>query len=141
MREESIAHGIPYPVVDRALAQVFFDACIASPTKLLCAVHENSLGIRGFMTAFLSPYSFSRTIVAVHDILYVSPEARGSLAAIRLVRFFQAWARDNGAWMAMIAQHTNIEPERTTRFYNRMGFRFMGSVHGCYFGLREDCGE
>lgn len=144
MRAESIERGgIPYPPLDEALVAEQLALSTRHHDRLMVALYENRIGPRGFLTAFLSPYSFSRTIVAVHDIFYVLPEARGSSAAIRLVRFFQEWARASGAWMAMIAQHTNIEPERTTRFYERAGFRFMGTVHGCYFDLRTggDCGR
>lgn len=137
MRAESQERGgIPYPPLEPDLMAAQLEAHAAHPDKLLVALYENGNGPRGFLTAFLSPYSFSRTIVAVHDVFYVRREARGSRAAARLVRFFQEWARANGAWMAMIAQHTAIEPERTTRFYERAGFRFMGTVHGCYFDLR-----
>jgi len=80
----------------------------------------------GMITGQPCIYVFAPGISAQHDIFYVRPENRGSSAAFLLVQAFEDWARTIDAREIRLAVHTGLFPERTGRFYQKLGYRHMG---------------
>lgn len=64
--------------------------------------------------------------VAGEHLLYVRPENRGGTTAIRLIRAFEAWAKDRGARYARPGITTMIHPDRTARLYQALGYEPIG---------------
>ena len=124
MRAESIES---YPPIDRDHAQKHLDMAIAMPDVFLVVLAENDRLTIGMMTAVMGPYSFSPRLRVASDILFVLPEYRGGMAAIKLVRRFREWSE--GADSATMSVATGVSPERTGRFFELMGFRPMGMMY------------
>jgi hypothetical protein len=57
---------------------------------------------------------------------WVKPEKRGSVAAISLLRDFEAWARAKGARKAMIGQTGVIDIIKTTELFKHCGYKICG---------------
>lgn len=125
MRAESETR---YPPVEPQAIYRNLKNAVDNPDKLLVLLAYDDGGPVGFLSAFISPYSFSDELCAIHDIFFVTPARRGSSAASRLIDGFEAWAREMGASKMMVAVHTGIRPEITARFYGKKGFRHMGGV-------------
>jgi GNAT superfamily N-acetyltransferase len=58
--------------------------------------------------------------------MYVSPEARGSAAAVRLVEAVSQWALDQHSTQLFL--HVTTSVERARAFYVKMGFRPTGDT-------------
>lgn len=76
----------------------------------------------GYMGAFLAPYIFCEEMQAADLMVFVTPEYRGSTAALRLIRAYAAWAQSMGALEATLALRSNVNVERAGRFYQKLGF-------------------
>ena len=125
MQAESLTR---YPAVDPREVYTTVERVLKAPDQLLLLVAEDETGVVGFLSAFISKYSFSSELCAIHDVFFVTPARRGSSAASRLVNGFEAWAEAMGARKTMIAVHTGVRPEITARFYRKKGYRQMGGV-------------
>ncbi len=80
----------------------------------------------GVLTGMLSEYTFVSAKGASVTLLYVAPEGRGSLAAVKLLRGFQRWAVHHHASALSVHVTTNHKKDRTHLFLQRMGFRITG---------------
>lgn len=120
MREES---AIPFPPVDEKATR---EALIELGSGYHVSIAEQDGEPCGFIAGAVSRFVFSTDFYIVHDIFYVRPESRGSRAAFLLVNAFCDWGRGIGARHAMIGVHTGLRPEVTGRFYEKLGFRFIG---------------
>lgn len=120
MREES---AVPFPEVDE---QVTRDTWAALGDGYFVALAEQDGKAVGFLTAQLSRYISSPTPFVQHDILYVAPEARGSMAFFRLVKAYEAWAKKIGVRRCCISVTTGLSTEVTGRAYEKLGYRYMG---------------
>lgn len=85
--------------------------------------------VRGILAGVLMPQWFTEAAVAQDVLLYVAPQWRGKIGAVRLVNAFVAWARANGAAMIDLGVNTGIETERTGLFFERLGGRLCGKVY------------
>lgn len=69
---------------------------------------------------------FSDTKLATVQFFYVHPDARGGLAAVKLLRALRHWSADAGAADLLLHVTTGIRMDKTDRFLRRMGFRQTG---------------
>jgi GNAT superfamily N-acetyltransferase len=92
-------------------------------------VAEENDVIVGMLGGYLTDYFFCNEKMACDMILYVVQEYRGSSAAARLIRAFRLWAVEHGAREMCLGISSNINTERTGRFYERMGFTHCGGVY------------
>jgi GNAT superfamily N-acetyltransferase len=93
------------------------------------AVAERDGVIVGFLGGKLAPYPFCDELLATDLGFYVAPEHRASTAAVRLLRTFRAWARDQGAREVSLAISSGVDIERIGALYQRMGFRAAGGIY------------
>jgi len=131
MRAESLE---PYPPIDREIARAYVAAAVQRPATFLLALAETDRPI-GMITAVAGPYCFSPVLRAASDLLFVLPEYRGGMTAMKLIARFQEWTADIGAVSATMSVATGVHPERTGKLFQRMGFRPMEflyryDVHG-----------
>lgn len=122
MREESL---VPYPAIDE---EVLRERLFVLPGYVVHVCEQDGFVI-GMLASQCSTYIFSRGTYAYHDIFYVMPERRGSWAAVLLIKAFLKWADSLGIRRKVIAQHTQVNAERTLKFYERMGFKPMGGIY------------
>ena len=131
MHKESVTN---FPPIAEEKVALFLKASLDAPDSVAVYVAEDN-GIIGMITAVLSEYSFSYTQRAVCDMLFVVPERRGAVAARKLIRKFIHWSRDIGADDAIMGISTGVNPERTGKMFERLGFELMG--HSYRMGLKD----
>ena len=103
---------------------IFANAIILS--DVLGLASEDDEGIYGLMLAAVSEHWCSTDRVAYDLALYVKPERRGGMAAIRMIRYYVRWAQERGAKMISLGTSTGINSERVSKLYERLGFKKVG---------------
>ncbi len=106
-------------------------------TRCMLAAEENGR-IVGVFVGYLTDYFFCGEKLAMDVVLYVGRKYRGSSAARRLLRAFCDWARARGACEVCLGVSTDVNAERTGKFYERMGFVRVGGIYKQR--LRTPCG-
>lgn len=91
------------------------------------AIYNNQ--IIGVFIGFITEYYFGKDLYASDLTYYVDRTKRGSVAAVKLFREFEQWAMKKGAKRINPATSTGINPERTKKFYERMGYTVTGHTY------------
>lgn len=86
----------------------------------------------GFMAAHVEEYFFCDQRVASSVFLFVSPKARGGMAALKLLLAFRAWARARGAVEMYVGIVSDVLAERTGRFLQRLGMKYTGGNYSLW---------
>lgn len=121
-----------YPL-DVGHAIAVLSTYINSPDCLvLVAVKETT--VVGFFYGILSSYPWSPVYLAVDSLLYVTPEERGALYGVSLIRRYEAWAKQKGAVAVILSTASGVDEERTGKLYERLGFKKHGINHRKEFG-------
>jgi GNAT superfamily N-acetyltransferase len=106
---------------NRAKAAHFIAHLVLEPEGAVFLAEQDGLvvgGIAGMATQHWS----SDDVVAQEVSLFMAPEARGSMVAVRLICALQAWAGMRGAKWLQAGTSTGLDPERTAGLYERLGF-------------------
>jgi GNAT superfamily N-acetyltransferase len=91
-------------------------------------LYEQGGQIRGGLAGTIGEFWFSREKVAGDFSLFVDPEYRNGMIAIRLVLAFQSWSKLLGARRMNMGITTGINEEGTARLYQSLGMRRNGSL-------------
>lgn len=89
-------------------------------------LYESGGEIRGGVAGGLSEFWFSRERIAGDFSLFVLPEHRQGMIAVRLVLAFKAWAKMRGARRVTMGITTGIHEEATAQLYLSTGMRRNG---------------
>jgi GNAT superfamily N-acetyltransferase len=92
-------------------------------------IAEDNNVIIGVFIGFITEYYFGKDLYASDLTYYVDQTKRGSVAAVKLFRDFETWARKNRAKRLNPATSTGINPDRTKKFYERMGYTVTGHTY------------
>ncbi|CAJ0800794.1 hypothetical protein LMG18090_04047 [Ralstonia mannitolilytica] len=84
-------------------------------------VAERGGEIIGGIAGAIGPHWSSDDRLAREVSLFITKEARGSLAASRLIVALQAWAKLRGAIWTDVGTSTGLDPEVTARLYELHG--------------------
>ena len=84
--------------------------------------------IVGGLAAMAVPHWFGPDRLACDLGIFVAPEARGGMAAARLVRAYVKWARELGAKKITLGITTGVDVETTARLCERLGARRSGII-------------
>lgn len=87
---------------------------------------ERSGVLVGMAVVMVGEYFFASAKTATIQLLYVTPEARGGMAAVRLLKAIRQIAANSGAHDLHLNVTTGISPAKTDRFLRRMGFLQTG---------------
>jgi GNAT superfamily N-acetyltransferase len=82
----------------------------------------------GFLGGIVSHHYFADMKYATNLVVYVSPEARGSRAAIKLIREFERVAKERGADEIMLGVTAGFHAPRIEKFYNALGYQTVGAL-------------
>lgn len=82
--------------------------------------------VLGVLVATCSEHFFSHDRVASELVVFVAPQARGGQLVVRMVKAFEAWAKDRGAREITMGISTEVNAERTAALYERLGFPVTG---------------
>ena len=91
------------------------------------AIYNNQ--IIGVFIGFITEYYFGKDLYASDLTYYVDRTKRGSVAAVKLFREFETWAIKKGAKRLNPPTSTGINPERTKKIYERMGYTVTGHTY------------
>ncbi len=97
----------------------------ASPTIW---VAEEERKVIGFLAADFFPHQAAHGLYVVQQVLFVTPERRGSRAAAKLMRELIAWAEHMGANEIIGGNDNEFNSERTARFLEHFGFKRVGAA-------------
>jgi len=97
---------------------------INTPELFGLFVNEDSNGeIDGVVGGYLAPHYFSPNIKVAYDFLiYIHPSSRGGLAAARLMRKYEKWAKQAGAYEVSFAVFAGINNDSAHRFLRGLGY-------------------
>lgn len=81
--------------------------------------------IHSMFIGFIQAFWWGDVLESFDLVLYVSPEKRGGLAAVRLIEEYKRIAKERGVADVRISTGTGVAPEKTSEFYQRVGFEPM----------------
>ena len=77
----------------------------------------------GMLACAVAPMWFAPHILVAHELAWwVDEEARGSSAAIRLVRAYEEWAHEQGAHVVAMSQLVAENGEQVGRMLRKLGY-------------------
>lgn len=110
---EYAAHIVFHPDRVRETAVALMEA-----ERGLLLVVEQGGDVIGMLAAAVTLHPLSGDLVANEIAWWIEEAARGSRAALQLLRRYEQWAREQGATVIQMA----APDVRTGRFYVRLGF-------------------
>ena len=102
--------------------QQLWHLIISKPDAFCAFVAEKEDRIIGLFIGVCQEHWFGNDKVSCDLALFVTKEERGGTAAVRLVKAYEQWARDVGAAEIHIGTSTNVNSERITKLFEKMGF-------------------
>ncbi|MCP4628064.1 MAG: GNAT family N-acetyltransferase [bacterium] len=126
MHREGAYSFLPF---DRDKVRLFILSYVEDHETQCGLVAEDSQRLIGMFMGYITPYFFCDESVACDMVLFVDEEFRGSPAAQGMIRAFRKWAVDHGASEICLGISTNVDTERTGKFYERMGMSFVGGLY------------
>jgi predicted GNAT superfamily acetyltransferase len=82
----------------------------------------------GFLAGVITDHYFADMVYATNIALVVSQEARGSRAALKLVREFERVAKARGADEIVLGVTAGYHAPRIEKFYNALGYSTVGAL-------------
>jgi GNAT superfamily N-acetyltransferase len=119
MHAESVYRSRPY--IHAKLAS-YGRQFLQNPDAGILILAEDDTDIHGIMAGWKLDSFFNDDACAKDMILYVRPEKRRGTTAIRMVREFEAWAKEAGARYIDISVTAGIENDKATKFYSALGY-------------------
>jgi len=123
---ETSNHNL-FPVdIDHAVQRVM--QAIADPEScVLVAVKGTEL--IGFLYAVSTTFFWSRTPVAIDQLLYITPEYRGVAQGVALIRTYEEWCREKGIAEARLSIASGITEDQTRKLYLALGYEPLGYTY------------
>ena len=91
-----------------------------------CFIAEDQGEAIGMFCGVVVPHYFGNMLMANDLCLFVTKSRRGGTAAYRLIKTFESWAIAKGAVSLRFGISTNVEPERTLKLYEKLGYKLEG---------------
>jgi GNAT superfamily N-acetyltransferase len=124
MHKESSYNGLDF---DDDTVMDLADQWLSNPEIYFCRVAEDKQKeIFGMYVGLISSYYFGKDLVANDLLLFVVPDRRGSIAAVKLIKEFEQWAKDKGAAEVRPALSTGVKVEETKQLYEALGYEAVG---------------
>lgn len=99
---------------------------IESPFEELF-VYEDDAGLQGFLWATGgAALPWTPSVQAYDRMLFLKESGRSFVAVASLVRAYLAWAGEKGCTEASLSSISGIQPERTRKLFNKLGFSDVG---------------
>lgn len=95
--------------------------CIEDARGVIFVAERNGEVVGG-IAGWAEQHWASEDVVAQEVSFFMTPGARGSMAATRLICALRAWAEMRGAVWLQAGTSTGLDPERTAGLYERLGF-------------------
>lgn len=118
----------PFPLIEPERVARQLEMTVANRNIFLCGIAEDREPV-GLITAVFGDWAFSTQRRALCDMLYVRQDKRGLVAAMLMLDHLKLWAAECGARSVFVGTSTGIDPKRTGRFFEKMGFSFFGTMY------------
>lgn len=105
----------------------FLQTVINDP-NYYCLVAEKQQVMIGYFIGGLTFEIISYDVTAFDLSIYVLPDNRNGRTAIKLFKTFEAWAKGHNAKYFRVGISTGIHTEKTSKFYQLLGFKPDGVV-------------
>mgnify|MGYP001163923650 FL=1 len=89
------------------------------------AVDDNDI-LFGMYLGCIEQHFFGNDIYARDYLWFVEPTKRGGMAAVKLVKKFEEWAKERGATELRPGISTGIYMDKTKGLYERLGYEHVG---------------
>jgi GNAT superfamily N-acetyltransferase len=122
MHDESSYRALEYS--PEKCAALGYQALV-DPALLILTVLDDVKHV-GLMICSVQAPEYSEDLIAWDVLTYVDAAYRGSRAALMLISAYREWARVRGAKMIFLRTCTGIDPEKTGKLFEHMGFRHIG---------------
>lgn len=114
---------------DERMAETFFGSYMARSECMIWVV-ERAGQVVGFLLATACEYRAFNGLFTVQEVLFVSPDKRGTRAAALLMKKLVEWSRNVGAQEIVGGNDNDLLSEQTARFLSRFGFKKKGYYMG-----------
>ena len=125
VHEESYYKFLPY---EEMKIQELIMVTLKNPDSNVCFVEEQNGKIIGALCGFIVAYVMNYELFAQDLGLWVLPKKRGTWAAKKLLDTFEYWAKKRGCKEIMLSITSNINQDRTSQFYEKLGYTNLGAV-------------
>jgi hypothetical protein len=113
--------------LDVAKCAMLFHTCLTNPDTHFIRVAVSPVGeVIGIFAGYITEYYFGHDLIASDYVWYVTPEYRGSRAALSLLRDFQKWAEDRNASEVHVGISTGVFAEKTGALLEKLGYDLVG---------------
>lgn len=124
--EDLLASFVNESVYDKPVNVEGLKRTIESPTTFTVVVYDDVKPVAIFM-GYLYNHPMFHAKFSADILLYVTPEHRGTPIAVRLIKMYESWARQNKVDYMTLGQSTGIgDSDRVRRFYEKLGFKTTG---------------
>jgi GNAT superfamily N-acetyltransferase len=93
-----------------------------------CIAYVRDEKIVGFMGGYVTQTWYSDDFIACDLSLFVLPEYRGGMAAVRMIEAFTTWSLGRAVKQIRPGVSTGEVGETAERLYERLGYQRVGSV-------------
>lgn len=107
--------------------KAFIGALINSDDGFVMVAERDGQVVGGIVAVTVEQW-FSHDKIATEISVFILPEYRGSMDALRLLKAFKAWARTKGVVYTMAGISTGIHAEKTKALYQAAGMRYVGPI-------------
>ena len=84
--------------------------------------------VTALVAGFINQMYFNPDVKIAYDfLLYVHPEKRGGMSAVRVMRAYEKWAKEVGACEISMGITAGIDDEKAHNFYRGLGYEPKGS--------------
>jgi L-amino acid N-acyltransferase YncA len=105
----------------------FIGTLIESDDGFVMVVERDGAVIGGMAAVSVEQW-FSTDKIATEISVFILPEFRGGMDALRLLRAFRQWAERKQVAYAMAGISTGIHAEKTKLLYEASGMRYVGPI-------------
>lgn len=122
-----------YSHMDFSYEKVAEQAVVALeiPNKEFFQVITYNDEVVGMLSATMDQTAFGIDAVAHDRMLGLAKEHRNKcfVALQKIIDNYHKWAREKGAKRIFLSTTTGVEPEKTAKLYETMGFHQVGTIH------------
>jgi N-acetylglutamate synthase-like GNAT family acetyltransferase len=134
--------GLIFDLLMRMHAETMFSVFDVSEARLREAVEDFLLpdiglftcvieadgAIQGVFFGHIGSMWFSDDLCGFDDVWYVSPEYRGTIESVRMLRRFEWWCKDSGCKAALVGVSSGVMVDRTSAILERLGYGRLGGL-------------
>lgn len=96
--------------------------------NVFCAFSFKEDQAVGFLMGIIQPIWFSEDKAGFDLSLYIVPECRGGTYAVRLIKEFELFCKQNGCVEVNLNSSAEISTETALRLYKKLGYKECGFI-------------